>query len=270
MRAGLSHGIVVGASSDIGLAVVRDWLGRGISVTGTYRTSSAALDAVAHDLAGLIHCDFASRDSMNALLSKLRERESSVWDYLLVCPGTMEPVGPFSQIDIDHWSACFEINFMATMRIVHGLLPLRRQGCEPPLVLLFAGGGTNSAPLSFSAYTAAKIALIKSIELLDAEMPDVRFTILGPGWVRTKIHEETLHAEHMAESAAIETRRRLMSDDFNPISRVVDCVAWAMQAPKEIIGGRNFSVVHDLWGRPELTERLMADANMYKLRRSGN
>ena len=35
-------------------------------------------------------------------------------------------------------------------------------------------------------------------ELLDAEIHDTAFTILGPGWVNTKIHQSTLANKHKA------------------------------------------------------------------------
>lgn len=260
---------MVGASSDIGFELARDWIRRGMSVIGTYRTASQRLEQLASGMLALLHCDFSHPGSVDAFAEDVARR-CLPWDYLVVCPGTMEPIGPFAESDIDAWSAGFELNFLATLRVVHGLLRSRRRGGETPVVILFAGGGSNSAPLAFSAYTAAKIALIKAVELLDAEMPDVRFTILGPGWVRTKIHEETLRAGTAAGAAASETMRRLAGDDFGPMSRVVDCVAWAMHAPREVIGGRNFSVVHDAWDQPALASRLQSDRDLYKLRRAGN
>ena len=36
------------------------------------------------------------------------------------------------------------------------------------------------------AYTLSKIASIKAVELLDAEVKDTKFTILGPGGLRLK------------------------------------------------------------------------------------
>jgi NAD(P)-dependent dehydrogenase (short-subunit alcohol dehydrogenase family) len=154
------------------------------------------------------------------------------------------------------------------MQVLHALLPLR--AVDSPFVGLFAGGGTNSSPIGFSAYTLAKIALIKAVELIDAEMPDLRIAIIGPGWVRTKIHDETLRSGEQAPYAFAETSRRLMHSDFNPMTRVVDCVAWAMTAPREVVSGRNFSVVHDPWGLETLEQQLRGDADMYKLRRARN
>ncbi len=267
IKAGLC-GIVVGASSDIGLAIVQDWLHRELKVLGTFRSNSPKLEELRLGLCALEECDFLKPESINKFITTVTELEFN-WDYLVICPGTMEPLGLFESVDINAWCSGIEVNFLATMRVIHGLLPLRSRK-RPPLVLLFAGGGTNGAPVAVSAYTVAKIAMVKAIELLDAEISDVRFTIIGPGWVKTKIHEETLRATSVVPLAAEETVRRLKVDDFNPMSQVVNCVAWAMEAPKSLVGGRNFSVAHDEWGTLSLEHELLADTDMYKLRRAGN
>ena len=111
----------------------------------------------------------------------------------MLCPGTQEPAGPFVTCNFDAWEESVRVNFTGQIRIIQELLPTRRvHPALEPLVLLFAGGGTNNATVNYSAYTISKIALIKMCELLDAEVPDTRFAILGPGWVKTKIHEATL------------------------------------------------------------------------------
>jgi NAD(P)-dependent dehydrogenase (short-subunit alcohol dehydrogenase family) len=63
-----------------------------------------------------------------------------------------------------------------------------------PSVVFFSGAGTNGPAPSYSAYCASKILLIKMCELLDSETPDASFFIIGPGMVRTKIHEQTLRS----------------------------------------------------------------------------
>jgi NAD(P)-dependent dehydrogenase (short-subunit alcohol dehydrogenase family) len=136
--------------------------------------------------------------------------------------------------------------------------------------MMFAGGGTNSAPESFSAYTVSKIALIKMVELLDAENPDFRFTILGPGWVRSKIHQETLNSPHTPKKTRDETMRRLECDDFIPLNKVVETIKWLLAAPKSVIGGRNFSAAHDPFQNEYFANRLLDDPDILKLRRFGN
>ena len=55
-----------------------------------------------------------------------------------------------------------------------------RNNKEVSNVIFFAGGGTNSATPAYSAQTLGKIALIKAVELLNDEIEDVKFFILGP------------------------------------------------------------------------------------------
>jgi hypothetical protein len=51
---------------------------------------------------------------------------------------------------------------------------------------------------------------------------------------------------------------------------VLDCCDWVIEAPREIVSGRNFSVVFDAWDDQSLAAILRSDPNMYKLRRAGN
>lgn len=262
--------IIISISSDIGTALARRWLARGWTVYGTYRTPTAATDQLAIAGASLVACDMASRETLEAGCVELK-RLCSAWDVLVIACGTTEPVGTFADTDFDEWAQSIEVNFTSQMRLTHRLLPLRRiQDPNGPCVIFFAGGGTNNATTNYSAYTVAKIALIKMCELLDAEMPDMRFAILGPGWVNTKIHNETLRAGARAGANLIRTQQKIEQNDFTEMESVLDCCDWLIASPREEIGGRNFSVVYDAWGSHRLREALLSDPNMYKLRRSGN
>jgi len=98
----------------------------------------------------------------------------------------------------------------------------------------------------------------------------VRFVIVGPGWVKTKIHGSTLKAGVQAGANYQRTLEKLAGNEWMPMERVLDCCDWLVNAPRESISGRNFSVVSDRWGTEELERRLAQEPNMYKLRRYGN
>ena len=137
-------------------------------------------------------------------------------------------------------------------------------------VIFFAGGGTNNATERYSAYTISKIASIKMCELLDFEFEDTKFSILGPGWVKTKIHNATLEDKVNAGKNYFKTRELISENGMNSMERVIDCCDWVINQPKNIVGGRNFSVVNDNWGSEDLTELLGKNQDLYKLRRLGN
>ena len=262
--------IIASISSDIGIALALRWLARGWRIFGTYRTPTAATAQLAAAGVGLVACDMADSEALEAGCAELK-RLCPAWDILVIASGTTEPVSTFIDTDFDEWARSIEVNFTSQMRLTHRLLPLRRiQDTNGPCVIYFAGGGTNNATTNYSAYTVSKIGLIKMCELLDTEMPDTRFVILGPGWVNTKIHQETLRAGARAGVNFVRTQQKIEQNDFTQMEDVLDCCDWLVVSPREEIGGRNFSVVNDAWSSHQLREALLSDPDMYKLRRAGN
>jgi len=262
--------IVISASSDIGTAICNRWQSDGWHVYGTYRTKSAATEQLNSLAIKLVHCDLSDATSIRDACSLLRTL-CPQWDVLVMCPGVQDPVGLFSECSFKEWEESLRVNFSSQMRIIHELLPTRHtEAALEPVVLLFAGGGTNNAPPNYSAYIISKIALIKMCELLDAEIADTRFAIVGPGWVKTKIHEATLRVSTRAGANYQRTVEKLAGDECTPMDEVLDCCDWVVNAPREFVSGRDFSVVYDKWGTEELSKMLAENADMYKLRRYGN
>lgn len=260
---------ILAISSDIGLALAERYLKDGCFVVGTYR------DAV--DFPGaagqfhLLPCDVGSPESINlavAAYAKLRKP----WDIFISAVGTEEPIGPFFDCDFNAWEQSVIVNSTAQLRVLHALYPRRREGRTAQAVF-FAGGGTNNPFANYSAYCVSKIALIKMCELLADESPDLHVFILGPGFVRTKIHQQTLNNRVAAGSNYDKTVGLLMSESPGTShDDIYRCVTWCITQGRNVTGGRNLSVVHDPWREPgeKLAEQLRNDPNKFKLRRHGN
>lgn len=262
------HCVILSVSSDIGIALARDWLKRGFSVSGTYRTMSSDLKLLIDSGVELVELDLADDEALNRATEALGSRE---WDRLILGAGTQEPVGAFTHVDPAAWVASVNFNFARPFEFLAKMLPARRttRG-DGSRVLGFAGPAVNGANVNYSAYTVSKIASIKMMELLAAEVSDTAFTMLGPGWVNTKIHRATLEAGSAAGHNLALTQQKLDSDDFFPMWKVVDAVNWILEAPHAAVSGRNFSAVHDDLGNPDLITALIRDVDLYKLRRAGN
>jgi len=262
--------VIISISSGIGHALGKRWRGRGMEVCGTYRRPSSLVDDLKDAGVKTVCCDMADASSVRKACFFLR-RMCFSWDYLVLCPGMLGPVGAFQEVDFAQWQKSLEVNFTRQIQFVHALLPSRnKSGRHPPVVLFFAGGGTNNATVNYAAYTVSKIALIKMCELLDAEVPDTNFVILGPGWVKTKIHQATLDAGLKAGANYQKTMEKLAGEECTPMEKVLDCCDWLIEADRKAVSGRNFSVVFDKWGSSALVKKLLKDPNMYKLRRHGN
>lgn len=259
--------IVVAASSDIGAHLAERWLARGADVVGTFRKRTERVAELERRGATMLALDIAAGDEVRAFAGRLKEREFS-WDTLVSAPGLLEPIGPFFATDFDAWEDSVATNSTAQLRVLHALYPARDPS-RTAKVLFFAGGGTNGAFDNYSAYCIGKMALLKMVELLDSECPDLQASIIGTGWVNTKIHLQTLAAGDAAGPNLGKTRQFVdgPASAGTSLERVAECVDWCLSAPRSAVGGRNFSVVHDAWEDPAFIDSLRADKDAYKLRR---
>lgn len=255
--------IIVSISSDIGSALGERWKEKGLNVVGTSRTPNSDL------VFPTVKCDLASPESKIDVVRELLSLSSDgKWDVLVLAAGTQEPIGSFREINFQDWISSLHVNLISQLELLHLLMPYSRKGSR---VVMFAGGGTNGPVDYYSAYTLAKIASIKICELLASEEPEMGFTILGPGWVRTKIHEQTIAAGPKAARANYErTLAMLSGKDMVPMVKVLDWIDWIIEQPLEVVSGRNFSAAFDPLGNPALVRALTEDVGMFKLRRSGN
>lgn len=266
----LVRAIVVGASSDIATELCKIWRARNWHVIGTYRNSSPSTEDLISCGVKLTECDLLNQESVDRASRWLSE-EMPYWNVLMFAAGTMNPIGKFGDVNPGDWSASIAANVLNPLRLLHNLLPLRSKVSEfVPTVVFFAGAGTNNAPTNYSAYVISKLANIKITEILAAEYPDIKFVIVGPGWVKTKIHNETLKHSSQAGENLGRTVARLESKDWTSISEIAECLDWLFVTDPAIVSGRNFSVASKEWRHSELPSLLLEDTNNYKLRRHGN
>ena len=256
--------IILSISSDIGLELSKALTAKNFEVFGTYNKSDPKTSIPKNNLLKIDIKDFNSEIFKNWL------RNIGEWDVFISCIGNLNPVGNFLNINSNEWVESVAQNSTNQIGALLNALKYRNSKGSPS-VIFFAGGGTNSATKFYSAYTVGKICLIKSIELLDHEIEDTKFTILGPGWVRTKIHDQTLKAK---SNAGMNYKKTLdmfnEPDKFNPIKKVINDVFKIIELPKELVSGRNFSSVHDDINFKKLKELYSVDKDFYRLRRHLN
>jgi NAD(P)-dependent dehydrogenase (short-subunit alcohol dehydrogenase family) len=261
--------LILGITADIGRELGKRFQRDGWRVAGTHRgEASPGPDFASWEL---LPCDLSSTGSVDRAVQLCHERDLT-WDLLIVAAGTEEPIGPFFECEANAWEQGVSVNALAPLRFLRGIHDLRnRAGLSH--VALFSGAGTNGSAPAYSAYCASKILLIKMCELLDAESANTSFFIIGPGIVRTKIHQQTLNAPGKSGANLRKVVDFLQSD--NPGTsheEIYQCLQWCLAAGKSVVGGRNISLVYDEWrrGGSSLATALSANQDLYKLRRFGN
>lgn len=262
--------IVLGINADIGLNISKMLIQDDYFVIGTYRNKTPELDhSLINSKIVLFRCDLTIESEIMAFVEYVKSL-GITWDLLFCSVGTSEPIGRFTDLEFNQWQKSIEVNFLGPLRAFHSLYKLR-DASKVSNVCFLAGGGTNNAFTNYSAYCVAKIGLIKMCELIDDEIKDINIFILGPGFVRTKTHLETIAAGRMAGDNYERVKKFVESDDpGTSFEEIYSCIKWASAAGRGIVGGRNISVVHDRWKDASLNDELLIDKNMYKLRRYKN
>ncbi|MEI6704427.1 MAG: SDR family oxidoreductase, partial [Deltaproteobacteria bacterium] len=136
--------IVISVNSGIAEQLALKWISSENNVTGSYRNLNEADQTRLSKIMTLHQLDLSDTKSILDFVDKAPE-----WDVIVLCSGTMEPIGRFDTIDIESWKQSVSVNFIAQIDLVHRLLPKRRIK-DVPTVIFFAGGGTNSAPVNYS------------------------------------------------------------------------------------------------------------------------
>lgn len=260
---------IIAASSDIGAHMADHFLKAGSPVVGTYRHRTDRVTELEQAGAVLLHADLNCRDDVAGLAGKLRQ-SGYEWDVLISAVGLLSPIGPFFSTDFEQWEESVFTNSTSQLRMLHALAPLRNPKALSKIIF-FAGGGTNGPFDNYSAYCLGKLALIKMTELLDSEYQDLQVSIIGTGWVNTKIHQQTLEAGAAAGVNFSRTQGFMAGNTGNAgaatLDDVAECIEWCLGAPRAAVGGRNFSLVHDQWRDPGFVDLLIANPGSYKLRR---
>jgi len=265
--------IIISISSDIGLDLAKKYSELGYKIIGTYRSTKLLDELKSIPNCYLFKCEMLDKESINSFVKDFEKLNLS-WDIFISCTGTQKPIGDFFEDNFDEWSQSIHINAIEPLRVLHGLYRYRNKNRISNIILFAGGGSANKATKKYSAYALSKIMLTKFCENLDFENEDLKVSIMGPGWTKTKMHYETINEDRRRVGENYETTLNFMKNGIGTsMEDIFNCIDWVCNQDKEVTGGRNFSVVYDKWkGKEseELATALKADFNMYKLRRYGN
>lgn len=253
--------LITGINSGIGGALASALAKKGYLVDGTYRQCCSTLQIAENLKADLHQVDFSDQSAIEDWVKQISFED---YEAIIFVHGTMLPIGKLDQVSFYDWQKCNQINFISITQVLHHALRKLRKGCK---VITLAGGGVNGAPSSYNAYTCSKMSLVKMTELLARDYPQFIFLNVGPGWVDTPIHQQTLNAVDIVPEASAETTRRYNAQEFVPMESVTKTLIHLIESADNNFSGRNFSVAANEVFLKNLPSLLKEDPNLLKLRR---
>ncbi|MBX3170854.1 MAG: SDR family oxidoreductase [Candidatus Eremiobacteraeota bacterium] len=260
--------LVTGASMGIGKAIAREaaYQGARVIVAARHRQPLeeclAGLSGSGHELRQL---DVADNTSVKQLVESLDQL-----DGLVNNAGILGPIGLLGEISLAEFEETLAINFMGAVRMIRGCLPLLLKSPRGKIVNLSGGGAATPFP-RYSAYACSKVALVRLTENLAREYEQLDINIVAPGFVLTRLHEQTRAAgpDKAGPGYFADTEKQTQSGGVAP-SVPAELIRFLLSDASDGLSGRFLSAPWDPWREPEFLEKLRADPHLGTLRRIDN
>jgi 3-oxoacyl-[acyl-carrier protein] reductase len=165
-----------------------------------------------------VECDVTDRDQLEQALDAVEGRFGPL-NALIHAAGVYGPIGPVVDVNPEQWMDAVRVNLFGSFLVIAvGGARLARNGGGR--IALFAGGGAASPFPNYSAYACGKVGLVRLTETAAIEMAplNVELNCIAPGFVVTRLHEQTLEAGLRAGAQFLETTKAHILEGGVPAS----------------------------------------------------
>ena len=248
--------LIAGAGRGIGKRLAMGFAEAGARV-GLLARSQSELDLAKLEIeqaggnALRIRADIRDVEQMNAAVDRIRVVFGGL-DVLVVAAGVQGPIGPFVATKPKAWNEAIEINLIGVANACRAALPPMIEKRSGKIILLTGGGSADSRP-NFTAYAAAKTAIVRLVECLADEVRDhnVQVNCMAPGASYSHMTDEILNAgEEKAGRKEIEDAERVrVTGGVSPEKQIQLAVFLASEGSNHISG--KLIHVNDDWKRFE-------------------
>lgn len=223
--------VVTGASTGIGEATVRLLRSQNVEVIAVARREKRLMRLANETGCEFVAADLATLEGVEAVVARVGERPLSAVvanaggarGVDLVEAGTDEEV-------IGRWQEMYDINVIATLRTITGLLPALREGDGGDIVVVTSVAAHEFYP-GGGGYTAAKHAARAIPATLRMELlgEPVRVIEIAPGLVKTpEFSLRRLGSADAAEAVYDGVSDPLVADD------IADAIVWTITRPAHV------------------------------------
>jgi NAD(P)-dependent dehydrogenase (short-subunit alcohol dehydrogenase family) len=240
--------LVTGGGRGIGAGIARAFVSEGANVFLVARTGSE-LERLAAELgAGYCVADVADAGAVAGAVEACVSSLGPV-DVLVNAAGIYGPIGVTWEVDADEWARAMAVNVLGTLHSCRAVIPAmveRGRG----RIINFSGGGATAPLPRFSAYAAAKAAVVRLTETLAEELAPhgVMVNAIAPGAIDTSLQDAVLAAGERAGELHDRMRRlRETGEGATPLDVPVALALYLASDAAGGLSGKLVSAPHDDW-----------------------
>lgn len=187
--------LVTGASSGLGFAVARYLFEKGYTVyAGARSFKSENIQQKSEEYFYSVYLDVTDQASVDMLLEQIKMREGRL-DVLVNCAAHLV-LGSVEDTSIDEYRGVLETNFLGTLRMCKGVVPIMREQRSGLIINFSSINGVLGIPFQ-SAYVASKFAIEGFTESLSMEVKNygIGIVMIEPGDHRSGSKNYRHHAK---------------------------------------------------------------------------
>ena len=183
--------------------------------------------------------------------------------------GVYGPIGPVVKVDPVTWFDAIRINLFGTFQVA-------REACRRMIdkgvagsIVLMSGGGAASPFPNYTAYACGKVGVVRFTETLAMEVAQhgIRVNCVAPGFVATRLHEQTLTAGEALAGSFVEKTKAELAKGGVPASVPARTAAFLLSPRAAGITGRFVAAPYDAWEQwPDRLDQI-AGSDLFTLRR---
>ncbi|VDC00545.1 unnamed protein product [Peniophora sp. CBMAI 1063] len=190
--------LVTGASSGLGLALVKRILARGDRVIATARTPSKFSSLLPDASPDQLHTVYLDVTAPFEDIQRVMDAAVSRWgriDILVNNAGLIDTIGPGEELGTSGvFERVMDTNFFGVVKCTNALLPHMRARKEGTVLIVGSRSAYKTEAPGVGAYGASKAAVHAYGETLSTELRhlNIRVTIVVPGLFRTPFNSPSL------------------------------------------------------------------------------
>jgi 3-oxoacyl-[acyl-carrier protein] reductase len=196
------------------------------------------------------------------------ERHGSI-DILVNNAAVQGPIGASWEVPWREFEATLRLDFLVPVALCRAVIPSMKARGRGWIINISGGGATSPRPM-FTAYAAAKTALVRFTETLAIETAayGIRVNAMAPGAFASGMTKAVYRAAEIAGSAeAITAHQLLASDDTVNAEKAARLVVYLTLGDGRDVTGKLISAVWDQWDRLHLHPEIVGHKDVFALRR---
>ena len=266
--------IVTGASRGLGRLCARELAAHSVNLLLVARNQTALTEVAVEIRANYpsrevttLRCDLGDTDAPQCV-SEAANRLGPV-DILVNNAAVQGPIGPAWEVPWREFEEAFRFDFLVPVALCRAVIPGMKARGRGWIINISGGGATSPRPM-FTAYAAAKTALVRFTETLAIEAAGygIRVNAVAPGAFASGITKAVRAAAENAGADEARTAQKLLdSDDTVNAEKAARLVVYLTLGEGRDVSGKLISAVWDRWDCFHRHPEVAAHKDVFTLRR---